>query len=237
MDEHLIESSEERQLEDALWWARVGLIAFMVCVVGAILLMMDRFSLRRTYLSHVGCFGSEPLRLHAWLFNVSVIFFGTTLAWLFHSLSRIGRHAPAGLKMCAVCGRGSGVALIGVGLTPVDMFYVPHMIAMSSWLLLMVLCMIGWLGWRASRKEKEAFQMARYVTYGVCIYPIAVALSYGPLLQKIIVVLAVGWLGYFFGQIDDAIEGGAVRLWLKSPKQKKKRRKQPVIHWVKSIDD
>ena len=213
-------NAAERQLENALRYARIGLIVFVVGVGLAIATYSEKFSFQESYLSFLGCYGSSPLRLHAWLFNLAVFGLGSTLCWLCYRLLRLLKHGPMGLKSCAICGQPTGISLVLVALTPLDVFPRLHNICMFAWLFFMVLCMTAWLTWQRVDSEKQASFMARHAAMCVFLYPMAVAVSLGPPMQKVIVVLAVGWLGHFFGQLDDALEDGRVQKW-QEPKRRR----------------
>lgn len=230
---------DEERLGRALQLARVGLIVFMVAIVTAIAISWSWFSPANSFLSELGCFNGA-FDVAAWLFTLGLGFFGVTMFWLFHVISRLGPHVPNGLRVCAVANQAAGVALVMVGVTPFDVLYKTHVVAMSAWLVLMVAALVGWLDWIRTQTQREGSRLARYVTFAVGLYPVACLLSLGPLLQKFIVVMAIGWLGYFFGQIDDAMTRGEVRAWLRARDYKSPRphgegkRRRPTIRYVES---
>lgn len=221
--------SPEQRLETAIRLARIGLIVFIVGTVTAIATYSDDYSFSRSYLSLLGRFQGNPLQPHAWFFNGSLAFFGGTLIWFYHLTYRVARYGPGGLQWCAMWGQGAGTALVLVAFTPVDLLHWPHNVCMSAWLICMVMSMLGWLDWQSGRsKEQQASAMATHVLRGVVIYPIAVAMSFGPLLQKLIVIAAIGWLGHLYGQVDEALATGRVSNWLQQPTRTKKKRRPDV---------
>ncbi len=222
------------RLGSAIRFARLGLIAFMLGIAAAVVTYSDRFYFTRSYLSFLGQFKGTLLQWHAWLFNGSLTVFGVSLTWFFHSVIGVTKRAPGGLRWWAHWGRAGGVALILVAFTPVDVFNLWHNVAMSVWLICMVMSVLGWLKWQLGPKERQASVMARYVLVGVLVYPVAVAISLGPLLQKAIVVAAIGWLGHLFGQVEETLEEGRVAIWLEPPRTKKKRSKRPDVKFIQA---
>ncbi len=99
-----------------------------------------------------------------------------------------------------VCGIIAALGLIGIGLTPVDLFYVPHHIALVMWVLPMpvmstffaYVCFrsAGILGWLAG---SVATIMATVLVVAIFFYALAGSPGGYVVMQKIVVGISIVW--------------------------------------------
>ena len=119
-----------------------GMLQFLVCVVCAMQLSADGYSIHENFLSDLGrtvslSGATNPSCL---LFNVSVIVLGVALFVFF---GFVPSATNEGQWFVRVPGSLSAAGIIGIGLTPYDKFFFLHIVALGMWLAPMVLLMIG----------------------------------------------------------------------------------------------
>ncbi|MCA9058928.1 MAG: DUF998 domain-containing protein [Planctomycetaceae bacterium] len=197
-------------------WIAVALLAqFLVGVAAAISAYPGRYSLTTQYLSELGCRQGDE-RLHALIFNGSLILAGIGLCYLFGTLIRETMRGPIELLVLSGSGMGAGVAVVFIGLLPFNAFPRSHNLAMLAWLTLMLPMLAAWMEWmewtgRRAPSTGAAMALGRSMRILIFLFPIAACLSLGPGLQKVIVLACIIWLLVFCFQIQRAATAGRIR--------------------------
>jgi hypothetical protein len=93
---------------------------------------------------------------------------------------------------------------------------------MFAWLAFMLPMLTGWLDWNVGLARVLLNWIGRLLVLAVCLYPVAAAIEWGALAQKIVVCLALFWLGVFVFQLRAAERSGLIRQWMTSRRSRRK---------------
>ena len=81
----------------------------------------------------------------------------------------------------------------------------------------------------------------RQIVLAVCLYPLATAVGRGALAQKLVVCLALLWLGALVFQLRGEVRDGVLRQWMRSlspADQRSRNWERPVrVRYVGFADD
>lgn len=206
------------QLSFACLVAVGSMLQFLVMVPLAALAYPDPegYSFTQQFLSELGCVSTSD-HLHAFLFNISLAVFGCGLCYLFGLIVKAASDGPVELLVVAECGFGAAVSLILVALLPYDVFPHGHTVAMITWLMLMIPMFMGWMEWVRHMPGRSAIFLlfGRSLQLVVVSFPIVAMLHYGPLFQKVVVVLSIVWLSVFCLHFMKAIRNNLIPFGVK----------------------
>jgi hypothetical membrane protein len=186
----------------------------------AILLFPGKFQFLENYLSELGIF-ETPYSLHAWIFNGSLIALGCGLFALFRALVRAMADQFDDLRVCGVTGMAAAIAIIFMGLIPLNVSELGHTYAMILWLLFTVLTLVFWANWRRLERGGRPTPLGKLGVAAIAVYPVAVMFGRGPALQKVIVVLSVISLMWFSVELEQTVRSGIARRWQSTRKRQR----------------
>jgi hypothetical membrane protein len=202
----------EAELLKAIRLARLAIVQFVILCLLSIVLFPGKFQFLENYLSELGIFYTlySP---HAWLFNGSLIALGCGLFALFRSLVRAMADQFDDLRVCGVTGMAAAIAIIFIGLIPLNVSDGLHTLAMSLWLLFTVLTLAFWANWHRLERGGRPPSLGKLGVAAIVVYPVAVMFGRGPALQKVIVLLSVISLMWFSVELEQTVQSGIPRRW------------------------
>ncbi len=130
------------------------------------------------------------------MFNVSLATLGAGLAFFFASLTLATKDGKTELSVCGVCGTLASLSLVLIAAIPMDLHEGLHLLAMFSWLLLMVPMSAAWMCWLAEWYPQSVIWpiVNKSLMYGLLIYLPAAMTGFGASWQKSVILLAFVWL-------------------------------------------
>jgi hypothetical membrane protein len=137
------------------------------------------------------------------MFNRSVIGLGIALAPFFCVLGwQCGRVG----WLIHACGALSSLGLIGIGLTPYDVYFAAHHVALVLWLGPMLVAMAAYFTSAALRDEASTslWITTSLVVLAVSGYAVAGSHDGYVMLQKLLSVLSIGWFLLVFMSVSFA---------------------------------
>jgi hypothetical membrane protein len=210
----------EAELLKAIRLARLAIVQFVILCFLSIVLFPGKFQFLENYLSELGVFHTV-FSLHAWLFNGSLIALGCGLFALFRALVRAMAEQFDDLRVCGVTGMAAGIAVIFIGLIPLNVSDLWHTMAMLLWLLFTVLTLTFWANWQRLERGGSTPSLGKLGVATIVVYPVAVMFGRGPALQKLIVVLSVISLMWFSVELEQTVRSGIARRWQSTRKRQR----------------
>jgi hypothetical protein len=179
---------------------------FVVGVLLAVWSYPGQYSFTRQFLSELGCStaqAGQTISLHAWIFNLSLAMFGAGLAFFFASLTLATKDGKTELPVMGICGTLASVSLVLVAAIPMDVHEGLHLLAMFSWLFLMVPMSAAWMCWLSEwHAESVVWPMInKGLIYALVLYVPATVVGFGPSWQKSLILFAFVWLFLLCGQL------------------------------------
>ncbi|MCX7421830.1 MAG: hypothetical protein NT013_20085 [Planctomycetia bacterium] len=172
-----------------------GMLQFVVCVYFAMQLFADGYSLGQNFLSDLGrtvSLASRQSNPSCLLFNVSVVVLGTSLLGFF---ALVPSETNEGQWYVRLPGIMSATGIVGIGLTPYDVLFVPHILALVLWLAPMVVLLIAHVV--SSATSNRGSSVTRWLALAtICAvlgYAIAGSHNGYVFMQKITASLAIVW--------------------------------------------
>ena len=165
-----------------------GMLQFVVCVYCAMRLFDDGYSLGNNFLSDLGRTNSSSCVL----FNVSVVILGAALLGFF---AMVPSATNEGQWYVRVPGILSAAGIVGIGLTPYDILFIPHILALVLWLAPMVVLLFAHVVSSATnnRESSATSWLALATICAVLGYAIAGSHNGYVFMQKITASLAIVW--------------------------------------------
>lgn len=130
------------------------------------------------------------------IFNTSIVTLGVSLLVFFLASIRAFEEQDLGSISTMLAGLFASIGLIGIGLTPVDIHYGPHIASLLAWIVPM-LCLgglftyqcftgEGWFGWIIAVATSALF-------CGVIVYALSTTTTEVMAVQKILVLQSIAW--------------------------------------------
>jgi hypothetical protein len=162
------------------------------------------YELAGQFLSDLGCTKTPdglPNHASARVFNRSVIGLGITLAPF---LGVLASHCGRLAWLAGGCGLVSSAGLVGIGLTPYDVYFTAHHVALGLWLVPMLVCMAAYFTSAALREEASL-----WLWLATALVVVA-ALGYGfigsrdgyVVMQKLLSLLSIAWFLLVFASVS-----------------------------------
>lgn len=178
--------------------ACAGVTQFLVAAAVAIAHYPGGYSFCGDFLSDLGKSRATPwageLPCSA-LFNTSIIVLGASLIPFFAAVpSTLNAGALAG-RLYATCGMVSAAGLIGIGLTPYDLFFIAHNVALALWIGPMLVLVVAYLATASHDGTTSRGLVACTVALAaaVSLYAAAGSRPGYVTMQKATVLLSMGW--------------------------------------------
>ena len=157
----------------------------------------------RNWLSDLGrstAFSGKPNHVSARYFNTSVILLGASLACFFAIMGRSVEELDALAFVVQASGLVSSAGLILIGLTPVDLYYNPHLGGLAIWIVPIPVMAIAFAvqsfktpGVMGMISGSLASIAAIIVVVAVAMYAMAGSPTGYVVMQKVVVIIAIFW--------------------------------------------
>lgn len=184
--------------------AWLGIVQFAISVRYAVSLYADDYSVAENFLSDLGrtvTFDGTDNSNCANVFNRSVIILGITLLPFFAVMPSVLQRGRFAIRAFGLL---SSLGLIGIGLTPYDLYFIPHHAALVLWigpmLLTVVTLLICAIVEGISSKMLSAGSLL--LIAGVSAYALAGTYQGYVVFQKVMAVLACVWFCTVFVTIS-----------------------------------
>jgi hypothetical protein len=195
--------------------ALLGIAQFLVGVAMAVRcyppgIQKQGYSVCDNFLSDLGCSQTrwrEDNSVSATIFNRSAIILGVSLIPFFAVLPTT---VIAFRKLIWFSGVLSALGLIGIGLTPYDLYFAAHMTTLGVWLVSMFVLFAGHLI-ASSRNEPPSFAQTActvLLLLAILAYALAGTRTECVILQKLTVSVAILW----FFMIGRSVAGAMIRI-------------------------
>lgn len=194
-------------------WA--GIIQFGLAVRAAIVAYPGgQYSMGRQFLSDLGATraaGGESNSESARLFNRAAVLLGLSAVPFFlllpSTLPAEGkpRYVRAMQWALGAAGAASALGLVGIGLTPYDVYFVAHCVALALWLAPMLLLAVVWLlvCVRHERASLGLLSVTLFLVFASLLYGLSGPHGYA-VFQKLVVATAIVWFALLFLQVSAA---------------------------------
>lgn len=182
----------------AVFAAIQGVVIFLVGTAAAIF-EHNGYSISRDYLSNLGRQSFE----FSHYFNYTLTWLGFSLIPMFLMIWITDPRQSFSAKLTAILGIVSAAGLIGLGMSPVDRYYITHHVWLAIWIFPMFYMTVSFF-YVAARSPYVGvgFVGASLVmVVGMITYLSMVELTTYELLQKAIVVCGLIWLCYMIAFI------------------------------------
>jgi hypothetical membrane protein len=152
----------EAELLKAIRLSRLAIVQFVILCLLSIAVFPGKFQFLENYFSELGVYDTL-FSLHAWPFNGSLIALECGLFALFRALVRAIADQFDDSRVCGVTGMAAAVAIIFIGLIPLNVSDLCHTFAMIVWLLFMVLTLAFWANWQRLERGGGQHPLANWV--------------------------------------------------------------------------
>ncbi len=98
----------------------------------------EGYSWNGNWISDVGrrtAWNGEPNTFGSWIFTISIIALGSSLIVFFVASHRSSAELDFGTFVITSCGAIASLGLIGIGLTPYDVFFTAHHVMLFTWIV------------------------------------------------------------------------------------------------------
>lgn len=179
--------------------AVTGLLQFVSCVSMAAISAPD-FEFGRSFLSTLGVSDNSAITVIGvranTVFNTSVVLLGGSLILFFVLAFDLRTEATFGLVMFLTAGCCSALGLIGIGLTPMDVYLVEHNVFLAVWLLpmtVMVLAGVPVIG-VGEFGRGLALLAALGVVAATAFFVFTLLTDNAPAMQAVVILASCTWL-------------------------------------------
>ena len=162
-----------------------GLLQFVICLLIAVSDFPGEYSFGHHFLSDLG----RSKHPSAPFFNNSVIVLGLCLIVFFSNAFR-----AADSRTFTVSGILSALGLIGIGLTPLDLYFLGHHLFLVLWLGPMLVMVVFSMTLFGKRYASLGAVIGSALIYLIVRYIASAGSHDAPFYQKIVVVMAFVWL-------------------------------------------
>ena len=184
--------------------ALLGIAQFACSVVRAVNNYAGDYSITENFLSDLGCtqtMAGADNSASSLVFNRSIIGLGISLIPFFAAMPTVLETGRSLLRFSGVL---SAVGLIGIGLTPYDLHFVEHHVALGLWIGPMILMVVAFF---TVAKLEGAASVAlsigtSLVVLAACAYAFAGDHDGHVIFQKVVVILAVVWFCLVFVSVS-----------------------------------
>ena len=179
--------------------AVLGVIQYLVANAVAMAHFPDGYSFSGNFLSDLG----RSTHDYSDFYNFSLIFLGIGLLPLFVSLMLVDPRDSFSMKLAAGFGCLTAMGIVGLGLTPIDKFFILHHIALGVWLFPMFyMWIVFFYGASRSTYVGIGFLSVSLLTVVVMLAVLLRSDSTGyQVMQKMIVACGLVWLVYIISFI------------------------------------
>jgi hypothetical membrane protein len=179
--------------------AIIGVLHFLGSTAVAMAHFPEGYSFEVNFLSDLG---RSSMKYSDW-YNFTLILLGVSLYPLFLTLILVDPRDSLSMKLAAGFGMLSATGLIGLGMTPIDKFFVLHYLALGVWLFPMFYTVITFYygAARSSLAGVGFIALSLLMVVTMLIVLLRTEVSSFQILQKIIVVCGIVWLMYIVGFI------------------------------------
>ena len=180
--------------------ALVGIGQFLYAVVDAMNAFPGGYSIAENFLSDLGrttTHNNQDNTASASIFNRSIIALGISLVPFFSVMPSVLDRRVWMIRSAGVL---SATGLIGIGLTPYDLYFVEHHLALALWIIPLLVTVVAFAV--SAELDRLASAILSLCTLLVVIaagaYAFAGDLSGHVIFQKVLVVLATAWFCLVF---------------------------------------
>ena len=162
-----------------------GMAQFGINLSVAVTSFGDRYSFSRNFLSDLG----RAAKPSAPYFNVGVILLGLSLTVFFANAARQDDR-----RVFGIAGIVSAAGLVGIGLTPLDRYFLEHHIFLVMWLLPMFVMIFSSIQMFDGSIRRFVIIAGLTLWLLMSLYVSSAGSHSAPFHQKIVVIFAIGWL-------------------------------------------
>ena len=191
---HSSKSAFKLWLIITLGLAALGIVQYLIANAVAMMYFPEGYSFAGNFLSDLG----RSTHDFSDLYNFSLIFLGIGLFPVFLTLMLVDPNDSFSMKLAAGFGGLSAAGLVGLGLTPIDKFFVLHHVALGVWLFPMFyMAIVFFYGASRSHYVGIGFLSASLLMVVIMLAVLLRTDSTGyQVMQKMIVACGLVWLAY-----------------------------------------